>query len=105
MKTNVKRIVKRAAMISAAALLVIGTGTLSGCTTGKVLVKEQRNVVAMPPASLFDCPGLPPIPESYTQKDVADLLLKYYERGEICKENLEAVEEFLNEARKTLEET
>jgi len=77
---------------------------LTGCSGGSVLVKEQRNVVAMPPASLFDCPGLPPIPETYTQKDVADLLLKYYERGEICKRNLEAVERYLDQARDILEE-
>jgi len=77
---------------------------LTGCGGGSVLVKEQRNVVAMPPASLFDCPGLPPIPETYTQKDVADLLLKYYERGEICKRNLEAVERYLDQARDILEE-
>jgi hypothetical protein len=77
---------------------------LTGCTGGNVLVKEQRNVVTMPPASLFDCPGLPPIPETYTQKDVADLLLKYYERGEICKRNLEAVKKYLETARDILEE-
>jgi len=80
------------------------TVLLSGCTGGNVLVKEQRNVVTMPPASLFDCPGLPPIPEKYTQKDVADLLLKYYERGEICKRNLEAVKKYLETARDILEE-
>ncbi len=77
---------------------------LTGCGGGSVLVKEQRNVVTMPPASLFDCPGLPPIPEEYTQRDVADLLLKYYERGEICKRNLEAVKKYLETARDILEE-
>lgn len=83
---------------------ILATVALVGCTGGNVLVKEQRNVVTMPPASLFDCPGLPPIPEEYTQKDVADLLLKYYERGEICKRNLEAVKKYLETARDILEE-
>lgn len=93
---------KRIVTLIVAALAM--TVLLAGCTGGNVLVKEQRNVVTMPPASLFDCPGLPPIPEEYTQKDVADLLLKYYERGEICKRNLEAVKNYLEQARDILEE-
>ena len=97
-----KRIVT---LIVALIFALVVASALVGCGGGSVLVKEQRNVVAMPPASLFDCPGLPPIPETYTQKDVADLLLKYYERGEICKRNLEAVKRYLEQARDILEET
>jgi hypothetical protein len=76
--------------------------TLAGCGVSKTLVVEERTKVAMPPASLWECPDVQ-LPETATQADVADYVLVLYEAHQICKDSLEDVRAWLINAEKITE--
>jgi len=80
------------------------TLTLVGCGGGKTLVVEETTKVAMPPASLWECPDIVMPEEFASQADVADYVLLLYESYAICKDSLEDVRAWLIEAEKITED-
>lgn len=83
------------------------TGCMSLGSGKKVLVPVKEQIIVMPPAILFtSCPDIPELPsgDDYTQRDVANLVVKLYKAGKLCKDNLEAVEQYLLRAKKVLEQ-
>lgn len=92
---------KNIAIVISLALLLAACGGGSK----QVLIKQTEQKVVMPPASLFECPDMPPLPEGeYTQREVADLLLQMYQRGQICKASLKAVKDYLEAAKEIVEQ-
>ena len=75
---------------------------LVGCGNGKVLVREDKTLVVMPPESLFNCPDAPVVPEGGFQKqsEVADWVLRAYQNHQVCRQALKDVREYLEEAQK-----
>lgn len=79
--------------------------SLSACGGGKFLVTEQTHIVVEPPAGLWDCPDAPaPPPPGATQAEVADYILQLYQNQKVCKESMEAVQQYLEQAKKITEQ-
>ena len=93
----------------AALAVVILAGLLAGCGTNQQLVREEKRIVVMPPASLFNCPGTPapPAPKdgvALTQAEVADYLLQLYQNQQVCQQALDDVKAYLKQAEQITNE-
>ena len=70
------------------AILVLG---LSGCATPTPTLISHKNVVYVPPASMFNCP-LTKLPSSFSStQQVAQTLNTTYGNNVICHNNIQAV--------------
>ena len=77
---------------------------LAGCGGGKTLAVKKEQIVVMPPEGLWNCPESPePPPAGYTQKDIADYVLRLYQTNKVCAESLEAVRQYLIQAKELTE--
>lgn len=86
-------------------LLFLLVAILSACSTtnqNPVLTK-QNYIVVMPPAQLQNCPQITryPNPETLTDKQVSDIILRLNANNKACKVNLDAVYDYLNKAKQT----
>ena len=84
------------------AILLISALSLAACgTTTKVVVPETKNVVVLPPDTMYDCPTDTAIPQTpdYTQADVSAMLLKLYDNNKHCKNSLDNIKQFLDRAK------
>ena len=87
-------------------ILAIAVLMLAGCgTVQERVVPVTKNVVVVPPESMFNCPDMPVIPPAgTTDVAIADYILRLYETGKLCKESLQDVRQFLIDAKKIAEE-
>ena len=73
-------------------LLLVLVGFFTGCSYNRENTIIEKRVVILPPENLWQCPDIPKLPDgSYTQKDVAEFILKLYEQNKICKESIKTV--------------
>lgn len=91
--------------ILAIILISMSLGLSSCAGSKKTLVVEETTKVAMPPDALWKCSDISPPPKGeYTQAEVADYVLRLYEAQQVCKASLEAVKQYLIDAKKITEE-
>lgn len=79
---------------------------LAGCQTsdGQMLVTKQQ-VVIVPSNSMYNCPtvaGLPD-PKTLTDLQVARLLFDLNKSNSVCKNSINSIKKYLEEAKKTVE--
>ena len=86
-------------------LALVAAFLLVGCGTKPTLVKEEKHIVVQPPEGLWNCPEAPqPPPPGATQAEVADYILRLYQNQEVCKESMEEVRRYLEQAQKITEQ-
>lgn len=90
---------KKIALISILGLLV------TGCQTTDII--DKKNVVVMPSNALYNCPALTYYPKSETLTDieVAKVIRNLYANNVQCRNSLNAIRKFLNNAQKTVNDS
>lgn len=78
---------------------------LTACNTTPQVISSKEIVVVIPDNSFFNCPTLEsfPNPEKLTDVQVARLILELYKDNKICKNSLESIKTFLEEAKRKAE--
>lgn len=62
-------------------------------------IVEAHTIVVMPPLELFNCPAEPAPPEGeYTQRDVAEYIVRLHSAYESCWWSLGSVKKYLDKA-------
>ena len=75
--------------------------TLAGCNTMNPTLVTTKNVVYVPPSSLFNCP-LAPLPQSFSSDvQVAQTLNTTYGNNRICHNNMQSLHNDLLNQKKT----
>ena len=85
-------------------LPLIACIVLVGCSDPVAeIVTSQKYEVVMPPATMFECSLVKDFPNSKTLTDieVAKLLVTYRKTNVVCYNNITALKEFLETAKKT----
>lgn len=73
---------------------------LSACATPTPSLVVHKNVVYVPPASLFNCP-LTPLPQAFSSnQQVAQTLNSTYGNNVVCHNNMNALQNDLNNQKK-----
>lgn len=78
---------------------------LAACNESKPeLIRTQWKVV-IPDASMYRCPSLKDYPNTATLTDiqVAKLIVELYKNNQTCKNSIDSIKTYLNEAQKQLE--
>ena len=80
---------------------------LAACQTvsqDPVLTTEKFTVVT-PPDSMYYCPtvGVYPDPDKLTDIEAAKLMVQLHRNNRICKNSVNSIKKFLDEAKKTVE--
>lgn len=75
---------------------------LSGCATNTEIQVVEKTKVVLPPEQLYNCPELKnyPNPETLTNEQVANVIITLIKNNETCRNNIEAIKRYLQEARK-----
>lgn len=78
---------------------------LAGCGSDIKLIAPEYKIVKAPD-ELYDCPVEKkfPKPDTLTERQVGVLLLKLQRNNLACKNSIEAVKKFYDEAEKTIDE-
>lgn len=87
--------------------LAVGV-VLSGCqSTPKVLTKEVY-IPVEPPRNLYDCPVVKrsdfPNPETATNQQVSDFIVKLYRNNKRCGNSQEALKRYITEVSSRIKE-
>ena len=93
-------------MSSKLLLALVSVLILGGCSLDHPPLLETKFIALAPPSALFMCPDMKPedYPTGvYSQSDVAVLLAKLQQRGDICKASLTALQAYLDETKKQIE--
>jgi hypothetical protein len=90
-------------------LVLLSAIGLAGCAhdgIGKPDLIVTKQVVIMPDESLFHCPDVRkfPDPDKLTDIQVAKLLVNLKANNSMCQKNINAIHEYLANAKKTTEE-
>jgi hypothetical protein len=85
-------------------LLVSSLFLLTGCTQSAVTLLAPEYKVIKAPESLYNCPVEERFPraDSLTDQQVGTLLLKLQRNNITCKQSMEAIRQFYDDAEKTL---
>lgn len=82
----------------------IGMLLLGGCAADPIMVRTQRTVVVIPADSLFVCNRVEIPPTSnLTDIQVAGFIASLYQQNRQCKNSLDAIRTFLEDAKKAAE--
>jgi hypothetical protein len=89
-------------------LVLIAAFGLAGCASngiGKPDLIVTKQVVVMPDESLFHCPDVRKFPDVSTLTDiqVAKLLVNLHANNTMCQKNINAIHDYLTNAKKTVE--
>ena len=78
---------------------------LAACNSTPQVISSQKIIVVVPDETFFNCPTLKsfPNPEKLTDVQVARLILELYKDNQICKNSLESIKAFLEEAKRKAE--
>lgn len=78
---------------------------LIGCASEPVVVRSTQQVVIMPERSMFNCPTIATFPDSRTLTDVqvARLIVQLYQNNTVCRNSMNTLREFLENAKRTAE--
>jgi hypothetical protein len=88
-----------------AAIAVASAVALSGCSPGNpILIKSEIRVVT-PSPEMYRCPTMArfPNPASLTDVQVAKTLVALYSNNKTCKNSLESIRKFLDNAKREAE--
>ena len=79
---------------------------LTGCSQTAVTLFAPEYKVVKAPDDLYSCPVETrfPKPETLTNKQVGSLILKLQKNNITCKNNIDAVKQFYDDAEKTVSE-
>lgn len=85
--------------------ILLSSFLLIGCD--QAIIRTTQNRVITPPEQYYECPitTVFPNPDMLTDIQVGQLLVELYRNNTQCKTNIEAIRTFMNEARRTVEET
>jgi len=86
-------------------VIVLSALLLSGCASAPIKLLEPEYKVVTPPESLYDCPIEKKFPDSknLTNEQVGKLILKLQKNNLTCKNSLENVHNFMDQAKETIE--
>lgn len=79
---------------------------LTGCGSTKVLPGTTTFQVIEPPAELYVCPDLKESDYptgNFTQLDVAIFIATLSQRGNVCKNSLDAIRDYVEDAKRNIE--
>ena len=75
-------------------------GCLAGCDGDVQVVKHNNYIVVTPPSVLYRCPKVTvPNTNNLTNKQVALFVLKQYEANATCRNNMAAIQSYVNKAK------
>lgn len=79
---------------------------LTGCSQTAVQLLAPEYKIVKAPADMYDCPVETkfPKPDTLTNKQVGNLILKLQKNNMTCKQKLDAVKQFYDDAEKTVSE-
>ena len=85
-------------------LLVLPLFLLTGCSQTAVQLLTPEYKVIKAPDDLYNCPVETKFPkaETLTNKQVGNLVLKLQKNNVTCKQSLDAVRQFYDDAEKTI---
>lgn len=77
---------------------------LSACATKQVKLIAPEYKIIKAPDDFYKCPIVSkfPNPNTLTEKEIGQLLVKMQRYGVACKNNMEAIRKFYNDAEKTV---
>jgi len=77
---------------------------MGGCSSTQMLTTKEQ-VVILPSASMYNCPTLDsfPKPDTLTDLQVALLVVQLQKNNKICKNSIESIKRYLEEAKLTVE--
>jgi len=83
-------------------VLLLTTLMLAGCQT---VVTTQKQLVILPSASMYNCPTVEsyPDPKKLTDIEVAKLIVQLDRYNKICKNSIDSIKTYLENAKKTAE--
>jgi hypothetical protein len=79
--------------------------TACGGEVGTEIVTSTKQIVVLPPEKLYECPQVEsfPDPKKLTDLQVARLLVLQHSKLVQCKNSLDALKKFLEDAKRTVE--
>ncbi|OYV62831.1 MAG: hypothetical protein B7X01_00995 [Acidiphilium sp. 21-62-4] len=81
-------------------ILVLLCLLVSGCSQAPARIVTRLQLIKPAiPRSLLTCPAMPPVPQVYTQADVARYLVALWQNDALCQENMKNVAAGLNALR------
>jgi len=85
-------------------VLLLTTLMLAGCQT---VVTTQKQLVILPSASMYNCPTVEsyPDPKKLTDIEVAKLIVQLDRYNKICKNSIDSIKTYLENAKKTAEKS
>lgn len=87
-------------------LAVLSVLFLAGCQSTSPMIRQTQLAVVTPPKDMYVCPIEKQFPNWQTLNDVevAKTIVKLYKNNMICKASIEAIETYLDKAKKQIEE-
>lgn len=85
-------------------ILLLTTIMLAGCQT---VVTTQKQLVILPSTSMYNCPTVEsyPDPKKLTDIEVAKLIVQLDRYNKICKNSVDSIKIYLENAKKTAEKS
>lgn len=85
-------------------LIGLSAFVISGCSATTKIKHEL--VLIEPPASLLNCPGLPPTPNSdtLTNQEITEYIEELRRRLIACNVNMNKIDQFIKRTKNTLEQ-
>ena len=79
---------------------------LTGCSQTAIQLLAPEYKIVKAPDAMYDCPVETkfPKPETLTNKQVGNLILKLQKNNVNCKQRMDAVKQFYDDAEKTINE-
>lgn len=87
-------------------ILFAGILFLTACSADSVVVRSPRHMVVMPDEGMFTCAIADTFPASETLTDiqVARFIVRLYQNNVQCRNSLDAIRTFLENAKKVAED-
>jgi hypothetical protein len=85
-------------------VLILSLLLLAACGNETMMIRSTRNVVVTPDEGMYNCQVVDNFPDSNTLTDVqvARLIVSLYQNNVQCRNSLDAIKTFLDNARQTV---
>jgi hypothetical protein len=85
-------------------VLILSLLFLAACGNETMMIRSTRNVVITPDEGMYNCQVTDTFPDSATLTDVqvARLIVSLYQNNVQCRNSLDAIKTFLENARQTV---
>lgn len=86
-------------------ILFLGLLLIAGCTSNDPQLVQTKLEVVVPDDKLYNCPTLKKFPKADTLTDiqVSQTILELYKNNVTCKNSLESIKQYLDQAKTRLE--